>query len=54
MALFPTYARLVLQRLLEVVQRGSEQWQEAAVAVLQIIFEVRLAGVYVSARPATL
>ncbi|GAB4815641.1 hypothetical protein N2152v2_002687, partial [Parachlorella kessleri] len=39
-ALFPTYARLVLGRLLEVVQRGSEQWQAAAVAVLQIIFEV--------------
>lgn len=39
-AMFPSYARLVFQRLMEVVQRGSEPHQRAAIAVMQAIFEV--------------
>ncbi len=41
-ALFPAYSRLVTQRLVEVVQRGTEQYQVAAISVLQVIFEVRV------------
>lgn len=38
--MFPAYTRLVAQRLVEVVQRGAELYQAAAVAVLKVIFEV--------------
>ena len=38
-ALFPSYARLVLQRLSEVVQRGAERYQQAAIACMRAIFQ---------------
>lgn len=39
--LFPEFAKLVLQRMLEVIQLGSASYQRAAVAVIKAIFEVR-------------
>lgn len=40
-ALFPAHARLVLQRLMEVVQRGAERYQQAAIATMRAIFQAR-------------
>ena len=40
-ALFPTHSRLVLQRLLEAVQRGAERYQAAAIACMRAIFQAR-------------
>lgn len=37
---FPTYARLVFQRVLEVLRRGAADQQAAALAVLKALFEV--------------
>lgn len=39
-AMFPSYARLVFQRLLEAVERGGESQKGAAIAVMRAIFEV--------------
>ncbi|PSC67904.1 furry homolog-like [Micractinium conductrix] len=38
-ALFPTHGRLVLQRLLEAVERGAERYQAAAIAAMRALFE---------------
>ena len=40
-ALFPTYSRLVVQRLMETVQRADERYQAAALCSLTAIFSVR-------------
>lgn len=37
---FPKYARLVVQRLMETISRAGLQYQEAALTILQCIFEV--------------
>jgi len=37
---FPTYSRLVIQRLMETVQRAPERYQAAALCALRAIFEV--------------
>lgn len=38
--IFPVYSRLVIQRLMEVVQRAPERYQSAALSVLKNVFEV--------------
>lgn len=38
--MFPLYMRLILQRILEVVERGSPEYQKAAVLILTVMFEV--------------
>lgn len=38
-ALFPAHSRLVLQRLMEAVQRGAERYQAAAIACMRAIFQ---------------
>ncbi|KAI3439023.1 hypothetical protein D9Q98_001435 [Chlorella vulgaris] len=39
-ALFPTYSRLLLQRLMEVAQRGAERYQQAAITAMRAVFQV--------------
>lgn len=39
-ALFPTYSRLVVQRLMETVQRADERYQAAALSAMGAIFTV--------------
>lgn len=38
--LFPKYSRIVVQRLMETVQRATERYQAAALSALRAIFEV--------------
>lgn len=52
-ALFPTHSRLVLQRLLEAVQRGAERYQAAAIGCMRAIFQVPGLDLGPSAWPAS-
>lgn len=52
-ALFPAYSRLVLQRLMETVQRGAERYQAAAIACMRAIFQVPALDLGPSGWPAT-
>ncbi|KAL4428595.1 hypothetical protein ABPG77_008907 [Micractinium sp. CCAP 211/92] len=52
-ALFPAYSRLVLQRLMETVERGAERYQAAAIACMRAIFQVPGLSLGPSGWPAT-
>ncbi|KAL4434374.1 hypothetical protein ABPG75_000815 [Micractinium tetrahymenae] len=52
-ALFPAYSRLVLQRLMETVQRAAERYQAAAIACMRAIFQVPRLDLGASGWPAT-